>query len=230
MGKKKTIKNKYVYQPHFRMSLEEMEQKINRVSASSNSTPIEGDLTNAVFGKLKVIKQNGPLWLCQCKCTNLISVSAKDLLGKKYVNCKHAYCVFNKPLPTVDEAIENLIKHYKANAKDRGRKYKLSTKQFKALIFDTCFYCGCAPFRPLRSRETVYRNGIDRVDNNKGYIPGNVVSCCWPCNTQKGARDDQSAKQTISQAKNDIYFAKKWIKASAKAKQKLKRRKRGSKK
>lgn len=29
-------------------------------------------------------------------------------------------------------------------------------------------------------------NGIDRVDNDKGYVPGNVSPCCWVCNIAKG--------------------------------------------
>ena len=28
-------------------------------------------------------------------------------------------------------------------------------------------------------------NGIDRVDSDGGYVTGNVVPCCWPCNRMK---------------------------------------------
>lgn len=31
-------------------------------------------------------------------------------------------------------------------------------------------------------------NGIDRVDNTRGYEKGNVVPCCGTCNLLKGAR------------------------------------------
>jgi hypothetical protein len=30
-----------------------------------------------------------------------------------------------------------------------------------------------------------YHNGIDRVDNDKGYISDNCVPCCWKCNNMK---------------------------------------------
>ena len=29
--------------------------------------------------------------------------------------------------------------------------------------------------------------GVDRLDNVKGYLVGNVAPCCWDCNTRKGA-------------------------------------------
>lgn len=30
-------------------------------------------------------------------------------------------------------------------------------------------------------------NGIDRYDSAQGYVSGNVVPCCWPCNRAKGS-------------------------------------------
>jgi hypothetical protein len=32
----------------------------------------------------------------------------------------------------------------------------------------------------------VRANGLDRVDNARGYESGNVVPCCDPCNRMKG--------------------------------------------
>lgn len=31
-------------------------------------------------------------------------------------------------------------------------------------------------------------NGVDRKDNAKGYVTGNCLPCCWPCNYAKGSR------------------------------------------
>jgi len=39
-----------------------------------------------------------------------------------------------------------------------------------------CHYCG---------GEVEQRLGLDRIDNDKGYIPGNVVQCCLTCNHMK---------------------------------------------
>jgi len=64
----------------------------------------------------------------------------------------------------------------KRNAKQRHKIYMLSFKEYKSLIADPCVYCGC-------KIETGH--GLDRMDNKKGYIFGNVVSCCGNCNRHK---------------------------------------------
>lgn len=55
-----------------------------------------------------------------------------------------------------------------------------------------CFYCGSAPvrvknFRGAKSEHAAYVfNGIDRVDNARGYVADNCVACCTRCNVAKG--------------------------------------------
>jgi len=67
--------------------------------------------------------------------------------------------------------------HYtRAGAKRRGLAWLLDDEVALALIRGVCFYCGSAP-EPA--------NGIDRVDNSKGYENGNVVGCCAQCNFAK---------------------------------------------
>ena len=78
---------------------------------------------------------------------------------------------------------------YRRGAKRRGIVYELSVPEFQTLIESDCHYCGMSPqmkhvFR--RENDNVfYRNGIDRVDNNLGYISTNVVPCCRACNVAK---------------------------------------------
>lgn len=60
-------------------------------------------------------------------------------------------------------------------AADRNYDFTLSLKRFAEIVTQKCFYCG-----------TIDKlNGIDRVDNSKHYIEGNVVSCCPTCNRMK---------------------------------------------
>jgi hypothetical protein len=71
--------------------------------------------------------------------------------------------------------------------------WKLTNQQFDALTQGECHYCGAPPSKIGNAHRNgksicygnyVY-NGIDRVDNNQGYVEGNVVSCCHRCNHAK---------------------------------------------
>ncbi len=68
---------------------------------------------------------------------------------------------------------------YKRNSKVKGTLFDLPRELFDDLVTDNCFYCGSKP---------VVLNGIDRVDNSKGYFFGNVVTSCFDCNSGKGTK------------------------------------------
>ncbi len=78
---------------------------------------------------------------------------------------------------------------YKYNAKSRGLDFSLSEVNFLSITKMPCKYCGIYPEKEYRgankkSSPYVY-NGIDRVDNLKGYIRKNCVPCCSVCNQAK---------------------------------------------
>ena len=73
--------------------------------------------------------------------------------------------------------------HYVKGAKKRGIHFTLSKTLFESLIVKSCFYCNYHKEGEV--------NGIDRVDNQKGYIEENVVSCCETCNVLKGSQHPQ---------------------------------------
>jgi hypothetical protein len=73
--------------------------------------------------------------------------------------------------------------HYVKGAKKRGIHFALSKTLFESLIVKPCFYC------EYKKEDEV--NGIDRVDNQKGYIEENVVPCCETCNFLKGSQHPQ---------------------------------------
>jgi len=56
-----------------------------------------------------------------------------------------------------------------------GGKFNISFEEWDRLCNAPCHYCG----RPGPS-------GIDRVHNKVGYVPNNMVACCWDCNELKG--------------------------------------------
>jgi hypothetical protein len=73
--------------------------------------------------------------------------------------------------------------HYVKGAKKRGIPFALSRTHFQELIVKPCFYC--------KYHKEGEVNGIDRVDNQKGYIENNVVPCCETCNVLKGSQHPQ---------------------------------------
>jgi len=70
----------------------------------------------------------------------------------------------------------------KGGAKARDLQWDLTFEQFMMFWRKPCFYCGS-------EIETI---GLDRIDNKKGYVLDNVVSCCLWCNNWKGimSQDD----------------------------------------
>jgi organic radical activating enzyme len=72
---------------------------------------------------------------------------------------------------------------YVKGAKKRGINFSLTKTHFESLLIMPCFYC--------RYEKQSEINGIDRVDNQKGYIENNVVTCCEVCNVLKGSQHPQ---------------------------------------
>lgn len=67
---------------------------------------------------------------------------------------------------------------YKRCAKERNLEFVLTIGECTIIFRQPCHYCGIhAP--------NGYLGGIDRVDNDQGYLPDNVVPCCSECNFAK---------------------------------------------
>lgn len=81
---------------------------------------------------------------------------------------------------------------YQKSAESRGYIFRLSFKEFSQLITGAyCEYCGASG-----------KMGIDRIDNSKGYLPDNVISCCKACNTTKGVKSkEEYIRRCIAVAK-----------------------------
>lgn len=90
----------------------------------------------------------------------------------------------------VDLAVVRCRNGFVHGAKSRGYEWSLSDEQVRHLIFAPCHYCGTSGgntcWRYDRTAPPVRYNGIDRMDNARGYVTGNVVPCCAPCNRAKG--------------------------------------------
>ena len=95
------------------------------------------------------------------------------------------------PLQVLDHPGEasrrKVLAKYKRDASRRNLSWTLTGTEFDALTASNCIYCAIPPSQVNRESKNgvfVY-NGIDRVDNERGYDPDNVVSCCRKCNWAK---------------------------------------------
>ncbi len=85
-------------------------------------------------------------------------------------------------------ALTRLIHRYKWNATVREVPFELSREEVEFLVKSPCHYCGALPSMKILGKDIwspLTYNGIDRVGNSKGYVTGNVVSCCRICNIAK---------------------------------------------
>lgn len=111
-------------------------------------------------------------------------------------SCQKCSNIQNKSYETLtmsESQFGIIYSNYKSRAKSKGIEFTLDKNLFKNLIFSNCHYCNSEPnkFRIDRvkgSREidnSFLSNGIDRIDSSKGYIEGNLLSCCEDCNKAK---------------------------------------------
>jgi hypothetical protein len=155
------------------------------------------DLTGKKFGRLTVLsfdhvsKNRGSYWKCKCDCGNISIPQGRCLrLGQtKSCGCYQKEQAKERNRIKIGEASFNrLFRVYKRNAKNRELEFSLTKNKFIILTTENCFYCGCAPntmvFADNSNGNYVY-NGIDRVDNSKGYTDDNCVPCCKICNKAK---------------------------------------------
>jgi len=176
------------------------------------------DLTGQKIGRLKVIKRkypNGkrgePRWLCRCECGKGKIIFGKNLRHNhtKSCGCLRDENVGNRRrLRSGLASMRGLINSYKSGSRRRKIKYELTEKQFAEITQKDCYYCGAKPSGIAKYPEVngayIY-NGIDRIDNNKGYVMGNVVPCCKICNRAKNISTTKEYKDWIKNSYNKIF-------------------------
>jgi hypothetical protein len=138
--------------------------------------------TNKTTGKVSCRKRY--LSLCECGGTRIIA--SRYLYSTEEPCC--AKCTFQKR-PQSLKVNDNYIRHYKqllTSARVRNLTCTLNFEQFKSIVLNNCYYCDEPPAVKDWGRERqVIKNGVDRVNNSKGYEFENCVACCIFCNTAK---------------------------------------------
>lgn len=162
------------------------------------------DLIGQRFGRGTVIAKIGndkngcTIWELICDCGNHFTAITGNL---NYRHVKSCGCYnYESRLPGIKAAAEKislpygeasfreLYRSYKAGAKNRKLQFEIEPEIFRNFTKQPCSYCGQLPstvFSANRfSGEYIY-NGIDRIDSTKGYVIGNLCTCCKTCNFAK---------------------------------------------
>lgn len=130
------------------------------------------------------------LWRCRCACgqVQLVRGSRIHRLTQCHL-CSGRALNGHIPRLSGDMAARNAcLCATKARARQRGLEWALSEDTFDKLSRANCYYCDTSPANKCKQWKSVFvYSGIDRVDNTKGYVDGNVVSCCRRCNEWKHA-------------------------------------------
>ena len=105
----------------------------------------------------------------RCICKDCSSIDCK-----KYFNEYHDEILERQKIRY--RTIDGKLSTYRKVARKYEREFKLTKDEFAAIISQPCYYCG-------ELQENF--NGIDRMDNSKGYELYNCVPCCSMCNRMK---------------------------------------------
>lgn len=123
---------------------------------------------------------------CDNKISNNYKINNKALIKEKR----------KKRSVTIGYKINSRYRSYKERQKEKfNSDIQMSIDEVTKIIIEPCFYCGGMD---------VPVNGLDRVDNTKGYENGNVVSCCKKCNTMKLDLTVDEFKEKIIKIYNNI--------------------------
>lgn len=176
------------------------------------------DLTGKCFGRLTVLaishftysgRSKTYHYICSCSCGKEKTVSASNLRSKNTTSCG-CLCketASKKQRKAPGQATFNAVfLTYKNTAKRNNRIFDLTKEQFKNITSEKCNYCKRLP---KTEKHNIYGNGsyvyngIDRVDNNLGYVLTNVVTCCNICNRAKGTLTLEEFKKWINDLKEN---------------------------
>lgn len=97
------------------------------------------------------------------------------------------------------------------NAKRRGLAFDLTPSEVKYYRSLTkCQATGCTLNINEPSADNPKRLTIDRINNNFGYVRGNIATVCWAVNTRKGVFEAKGCKPrfTYKYITNDGWYFK----------------------
>lgn len=156
------------------------------------------DLTGKRYGRLVILSfafakplPSGRMydyWKCKCDCGTIKAIGVTGLRQHTTKSCG-CYRKERTKLAKGEANFNQLYKNYKQRARIAGLIFLLSKNDFRKLTSGNCDYCNSTPQQSAtfgyKLNGVYIYNGIDRVDNTKGYELNNCVPCCKYCNWMK---------------------------------------------
>ncbi len=155
------------------------------------------DYTGQRFGKLVAVRRTAHfrgsffMWLFRCDCgreVERVPVDVAAVVKRGGVPCCPECRPPSHKLEGDEAIVRRIFNSYRNGARFRKLEFSLTEEDVRMLVTGHCFYCGSAPSRHFQrgpKSASLMVNGIDRMDNTKGYVLGNIVSCCTECNYVK---------------------------------------------
>lgn len=173
---------------------------ISKVKKGRASTIFQNDLMGKRFGRLTVTeesvrassgKSKVTKWKCVCDCGAVKWVQRSSLMSGQSRSCgclQKDTVSFIRSLEPGTAAKNLIFSQYKLRAQRKNLSFELSQNEFIEISQKPCHYCGS-----LHSNKCIAEglngefryNGIDRIDNELGYLSSNCVPACKLCNRAK---------------------------------------------
>jgi hypothetical protein len=150
-----------------------------------------------VLNRVENDKYGNAQWLCKCDCGNKKITKGAVLRNGHCISCGCKNGGDLEKLRSGEAPIKSIFNSYKSGAKSRNLIFELTVKDVKNIVLKNCFYCNSKPntkkwayhrsryTKGIETDEYIIANGIDRLNNNKGYVLSNCVPCCYICNSMK---------------------------------------------
>jgi hypothetical protein len=181
------------------------------------------------FGKLKIIdiyfNNKGLIAQTLCECGNKKDYRLSDIKKGVRTNCgcenigqvdyanKNGEWKGGNFLPYREANFKYIFDKYIQRADKANIQFELSIDVFKNLVQKNCFYCNAEPKKRMAGKRNFngyfLSNGLDRIDNDKGYTENNVVPCCSNCNFMRHSMSQQDFLSWVARVYNHSVKGKK---------------------
>ncbi len=156
------------------------------------------DHTGRIVGMLTYLYNTGDkapskhyIWVAQCECGELTRVATCNIAQNRSCGCR----VMGNERYIGVSVYQYTYRAIKQRHHQRFTGEVVGYEQYAELAASNCLYCDSPPSNMFQGRSY---QGLDRVDNNRGYTSDNVVPCCDMCNSFKSA---YSVEQFIDHAR-----------------------------